>query len=365
MSTALQFSLPAALRATEPPEARGHARDEVRMMVAHRHDLSVRHHRFSDLPDLLGEADLVVVNTSATLAAAVEGRGTLSGEPVMVHFSTHLSTEPDGRETWAVEPRRPAGGLSQPWAKGGTARGVPPLHIELPPRHPEGRPAYLVLRRAYRGSPRLWLASVAAPGEDGVAGWLQRHGHPVRYDYVPRTWPLSLYQTVFANEPGSAEMPSAGRPFSAETVLRLVARGVGIAPIVLHTGVSSLEAGELPYPERARVPAGTARRVNATRAAGGRVVAVGTTVVRALESAYHPGTGGVGPFEGWTDLVVTPERGVRTVDALITGWHEPEASHLLMLEAVAGRPLLEMAYQESLSEGYLWHEFGDVALFVP
>ena len=363
---ALQFSVPIALRASEPPEARGVPRDRVRMMVAQRHDQSLRHVLFCDLPDLLGEDDLVVVNTSATLAAAAEGRGTLGGGPVMVNFSTHLSTEADGRETWAVEPRRLSGGRSQPWAKAGRGQGAPPVHIELPPAGgARGQPAYVVLRQPYRDSPRLWLASVAAPGEQGMARWLAQHGRPVRYDYVSRPWPLDNYQTVFASEPGSAEMPSAGRPFSAQTVLALVARGVGMAPVVLHTGVSSLEAGELPYPEHAYVPAGTARRVNATRRAGGRVVAVGTTVVRALESAFDPGQDAVAAFDGWTDLVVTPERGVRTVDGLITGWHEPEASHLLMLEAVAGRPLLEKAYQASLAQGYLWHEFGDVALFLP
>jgi S-adenosylmethionine:tRNA ribosyltransferase-isomerase len=143
-----------------------------------------------------------------------------------------------------------------------------------------------------------------------------------------------------------------------------VAKGVGVTPIVLHTGVASLEADETPYPERLRVPATTAARVNGTHQAGGRVVAVGTTVVRALESAAGD-DGTVQPVDGWTDLVVTPERGVRTVDGLLTGWHEPEASHLLMLEAVAGRSLLEASYEASLAEGYLWHEFGDVHLILP
>ena len=165
-------------------------------------------------------------------------------------------------------------------------------------------------------------------------------------------------------EPGSAEMPSAGRPFTPEVITRLVAKGVGVTPIVLHTGVASLEADELPYPEHARVAPSTAARVNATHAAGGRVVAVGTTVVRALESAVDDG-GTVHPFDGWTDLVITPERGVRAVDGLLTGWHEPEASHLLMLEAVAGRELLERSYAASLAEGYQWHEFGDVHLILP
>jgi S-adenosylmethionine:tRNA ribosyltransferase-isomerase len=134
--------------------------------------------------------------------------------------------------------------------------------------------------------------------------------------------------------------------------------------VVLHTGVASLESDELPFPERMQLPAVTASRVNATHAAGGRVVAVGTTVVRALETAVD-GAGMIRPYDGWTDLVVTPERGVAAVDGLLTGWHEPEASHLLMLEAVAGRELLERSYAASLSEGYRWHEFGDVHLLLP
>jgi S-adenosylmethionine:tRNA ribosyltransferase-isomerase len=158
-------------------------------------------------------------------------------------------------------------------------------------------------------------------------------------------------------------MPSAGRPFTPELITRLVAKGIGVTPLVLHTGVASLESDELPYPERTRVPASTAARVNATHAAGGRVVAVGTTVVRALESAVAA-DGQVAPFDGWTDLVITPERGVHAVDGLITGWHEPEASHLLMLEAVGGRELLERSYAASLAEGYLWHEFGDTHLIL-
>ena len=142
-----------------------------------------------------------------------------------------------------------------------------------------------------------------------MRAYLADHGHPIRYGYVPREWPLDAYQTVFATEPGSAEMPSAGRPFTPELITRLVAAGVQIAPIVLHTGVSSLERHEAPYPERYAVPETTARLVNATRWWGGRVIAVGTTVVRALETVADE-AGAIAAGEGWTRLVVTPERGL-------------------------------------------------------
>ena len=210
---------------------------------------------------------------------------------------------------------------------------------------------------------------------DGVdlTATLAAVGRPIRYPYVPRDWPLDSYQTVFATEPGSAEMPSAARPFTTAIVTRLVSKGVAVAPITLHTGVSSLEAGERPYTERFRVPAATAALANATHRDGGHVIAIGTTVVRALETVTDP-RGVVHPGEGWTDLVVEPPtsghrpdpgRGVRAVDGLLTGWHEPEATHLAMLEAVAGRELLVLAYESAFAAGYRWHEFGDSHLILP
>jgi S-adenosylmethionine:tRNA ribosyltransferase-isomerase len=189
------------------------------------------------------------------------------------------------------------------------------------------------------------------------------HGRPIRYGYVPRSWPLEAYQTVFATEPGSAEMPSAARPFTHELVTALVSRGVLLTPITLHTGVSSQEDGEPPQPERYRVPATTAALVNHVRDSGGRVVAVGTTVTRALESAVIDGV--VQPSAGWTDLVLGPQRPAQVVTGLVTGWHEPGTSHLQLLRAVAGASLVEAAYDEASRRGFLWHEFGDSCLLLP
>jgi S-adenosylmethionine:tRNA ribosyltransferase-isomerase len=212
------------------------------------------------------------------------------------------------------------------------------------------------------GQSRLWRATVAAEG--GTLPYLRRHGRPIRYAYAPVPVPLAEYQTVFAREAGSAEMPSAGRPFTDRLVTDLVTRGIGLAPITLHTGVSSQQAGEPPQPERFRVSATTARLVNATRAWGNRVVAVGTTVTRALESAADD-TGRVRARSGWTDLVLGPHREARVVTGLITGWHAPGASHLDLLEAVAGQTLVGRAYDEALRLGYQWHEFGDSCLLLP
>jgi S-adenosylmethionine:tRNA ribosyltransferase-isomerase len=335
----LAFHLPPELEASEPPEARGLTRDAVRMLVAHRATGALVHSTFGALPTFLTPGDLMVLNTSGTLPASLDALA-----PDGTRVGIHLSTRLDDR-LWVVEPRRDG----ERW--GGDE---PPRHLAL------GEGAGLDLLERYRGD-RLWVAAVHLP--QPVLTWLAVHGKPIRYGYVDRPWPISTYQNVYATEPGSAEMPSAGRPFTPEVLMRLVAKGVDVAPVVLHTGVASLEADELPYPERVRVPATTATRVNATRAAGGRVVAVGTTVVRALETAVDD-TGAVQPYDDWTELVVTPERGTRVVDGLLTGWHEPEASHLLMLEAIAGHELLEASYEASLTERYLWHEFGDVHLLL-
>ncbi|MGZ4614042.1 MAG: S-adenosylmethionine:tRNA ribosyltransferase-isomerase [Actinomycetes bacterium] len=332
--------------ATEPPEARGVPRDGVRLLVAT--SAGVTHAVFADLARFLQPGDLVVVNTSATLAGSVTGRRRPSARSVTVHFSAHL---PDG--TWAVELR-----------PGARARG--PVRDAHPGEVVDLVGGALTLLGSYpepgmTGS-RLWRAQVDLPG--AVSSYLARHGEPIAYDYVAGHWPLESYQTVFARDPGSAEMPSAGRPFSASLVTELVVAGIAVVPVTLHTGVSSLEKGEPPLPEPYRVPAATARLVNATRQSGGRIVAVGTTVTRALESVASP-DGRVRAGHGWTDLVLGAHRPARVVDGLITGWHEPGASHLLLLEAVAGRELVATAYAEAARAGYLWHEFGDSALLLP
>ena len=211
-------------------------------------------------------------------------------------------------------------------------------------------------------SRRLWLTELDLPRP--LDRYLEEHGRPIRYGYVPRQWPLETYRNVYAIEPGSVEPPSAGRPFTRKLITRLAAKGILVAPIVLHTGVSSLERDEKPYPEWYRVPGHTAELVNAVHGWGGRVVAVGTTVARALETVTSP-DGTVASGEGWTSLVITPERGLHAIDGLITGLHEPRASHLDLLEAAAGEQLLERSYLAALEHCYLWHEFGDSQLILP
>jgi S-adenosylmethionine:tRNA ribosyltransferase-isomerase len=337
------FILPPDAEATTPPESHGLARDGVRLLTVRPGGITTT--PFHDLPELLEPGDLVVVNTSATLPARIAARRA-DGVTVPLHMSTTLD---DG--SWVVEVRRPANDGPDLRIEPGTVLTLPEgLRLTLVGSFPADRPS------------RLWRARTDP--ETTAAAYLPLHGVPIRYGYVQGTFPLSAYQNVYASEPGSAEMASAGRPFTADLLVRLMARGIVVAPIVLHTGVSSPEAHEPPYPERFVVPEATARLVSSTRSAGGRVVAVGTTVTRALESATDE-DGGTRAAGGWTDLVLGPDRPARVVSGLITGLHAPEASHLRLLEAVAGLDLVEAAYRRAVAEHYLWHEFGDSMLFLP
>jgi S-adenosylmethionine:tRNA ribosyltransferase-isomerase len=344
----LRFRLPPELAATAPPEERGLPRDGVRLMVARRDANRLEHRWFADLPAILERGDVLVVNTSATLPAALRGRLD-DGQTAQVHLAGRL---PEGNGL--VELRHPGVGenASTPWLD--AARGTL-VHL------PAGATVRLLGPLAGGRPVRLWVARVDL-GTSPLA-YLAAHGCPVRYGYVDRDRPIGVYQTVFADEPGSAEMPSAARPFSAQLVTRLAARGVTFAPFVLHCGLSSPEAHEPPAPEWYRVPAESAVSINVARAQGHRVIAVGTTAVRALETVVDP-SGTVHPGSGWTDVVVSPDRRLRSVDGLISGWHEPEASHLDLLEAVAGRPLLDASYTAALAGRYLWHEFGDSHLIL-
>jgi S-adenosylmethionine:tRNA ribosyltransferase-isomerase len=216
------------------------------------------------------------------------------------------------------------------------------------------------------GLPRLWFVGL----EGDVDRAMAKAGRPIRYGYVePPYPPLAAYQTIFSRVSGSAEMPSAARPFTARVLGALRGRGVQIAGIELHTGVSSLEveAEEVEeqtlYAEPFRVPAETADAVNVARRDSRPVIAVGTTVVRALESAWDKKA--VRPMVGFTRRFVHPGRPSQAVDGLITGLHDPLANHLAMLYAIAGRNLVRNGYEEAVREGYLWHEFGDSHLILP
>jgi S-adenosylmethionine:tRNA ribosyltransferase-isomerase len=343
----LDFVLDEAHEAHEPPEAHGQRRDSVRLLVSQGAADPVDA-RFADIGEFLSAGDLLVVNTSATVPAALDGR-LPDGEPIVVHLSGSLPGAVS-----LVEVRRPADGSTAPY-RVDTAPFGGRMSIELLGG------GHVHLLTPFADSTRLWLAKLDL--SRGLGNHLHEFGRAIRYRHVPRDWPLGCYQTVFARAPGSAEMPSASRPFTHELVTDLVGRGVRISPLLLHTGVSSLEGGERPYPERYRVPRETADTINAVQRDGGHVVAAGTTVVRALATVTDD-RGVVHPGKGWTDVVVTPDTALTSVDGLLTGWHEPESSHLLMLEAFADRDVLAHAYTTALAHGYHWHEFGDSHLIL-
>jgi S-adenosylmethionine:tRNA ribosyltransferase-isomerase len=350
----IEFSLPSELEAGAPPEARGLRRDQVRLMVSNTATDQVRHSRFYNIDKYLNAGDVLVINTSRTRNSALLASRE-DGTPLELHLSTHFDDD-----LWTVE-LRTIDELGKTKHFEGAREGQV---LNLP------GPASATLQGPYisdciENSPpseTLWLAKIRFPYD--MDDYLERHGFPIRYNYVKEKWPLSFYQTVYATEPGSAEMPSAGRPFTARLLKRLKSKGIQIAPLILHTGVSNIESHEPPYKEFYRVTEETAQLVNEARDAGRRVVAVGTTAIRALETVTN-GDGKTHAGEGWTCLVITPPRGLRSVNALITGMHEPEASHLAILEALAGRAHLKIAYEEALRKGYLWHEFGDLHLILP
>lgn len=346
LRTRTRFPAPRDATAPAPAEARGLARDEVRMLVARPDRLT--HATFRDLPDHLLPGDLVVFNDSATINAAADGVFVGRG-PIVVHVATTLES---GERVIELRTAPDASRSVLDAQPGDVVRlGRVALRLVAPYPREHSSPTA-------EGS-RLWRAVVSGD----LDRHLRRCGRPIAYGYVDRAYPLSTYQSVFSTRPGSAEMPSAGRPFTRDLVTRLVTRGIRMAPITLHTGVSSQEAGEGPQPEWFGVSAATAGAVNSTRAEGGRVIAVGTTATRALESSVHRGL--AVPSTGWTERVVTAEDPPQLVGGLITGWHDPQASHLLLVEAVAGVELTQAAYDAAVRANYLWHEFGDSALLLP
>jgi S-adenosylmethionine:tRNA ribosyltransferase-isomerase len=341
------INIPPELEANEPPEARGLERDQVRLMVSHYLSDGIQHAAFRDFPEFLKAGDVLVINTSGTMNAAVNARR-VDGTELEVHFSTHL---PD--DVWTVELRSHDNNETRPFFD-----AVPGEILQLP-----GRASLSIISPYLEISPsRLWFARFQA--ELPIGKYLEVNGFPIRYNYVRQAWPGEYYQTVYATEKRSAEMPSAGRGFTPEIITRLVAKGVQVVTLILHTGVSSHESHEPPYEEYYRVPEMTAKIVNSARSIGNRVVAVGTTSIRALETVTDA-SGVTHAGEGWTDLVISANDQIRSVNCLLTGMHEPEASHLDMLEALAGRRHINMSYREALQSGLLWHEFGDLHLLMP
>lgn len=335
------FEVPKWLEATRPPEFRGLERDQVRLLTA-RQSL-VTHGVFADIAASLKPGDLIVFNDSATIPASVA-----VDDDTIVNFST---SQAGGYLVVEVRAREGHGTKRRHRVSGGHIDMPGGAHIDLLAPYPSDS-----------ASRRLWLAVGHFTGS--FENYLAEFGEPIRYPHIDDEYSLDSYQTVFAAVPGSAEMPSAGRPFSTRVISELVKSGISLTGITLHTGVSSLELGENPYPEEMEISTVAANAINHAKSNGGRLIAVGTTVVRALESGADP-NGTVHAKKAWTDLVIEPDYEPRVIDGMITGWHEPQSTHLDLLTAVGGVALVTEAYQSALDNGYLWHEFGDSLLLLP
>lgn len=337
------------MRAASAPRARG----ERRLLLFDRRSGAVGDAQLDDLPTLVRPGDLFVVNDAATLPASLPARAP-SGAPIEVRL---VRARDDGRRWQAVlfgagDWRTPT--EHRPAAE--ALRAGDRLEVA-------GLPA--TVSELSRTSVRLFdLVFESDP--DVVWAALYRRGRPIQYAHVPEPLALWSVQTAYAARPWAAEAPSAGVPLDWSLLSALRARGVGLAAITEGAGLSStgdpaIDAA-LPLPERFEVPAATVRAVNAARARGGRVVAVGTSVVRALESAAASGE--LRPARGETDLVIGPGYRPRAVDGLFTGLHEPTASHFALLQAFAPPAQLGAAYAHAERGGYLGHEFGDTNLIL-
>jgi S-adenosylmethionine:tRNA ribosyltransferase-isomerase len=349
MPAPFTFTLPVELSAKEPAERRGLGRDKVRLLVIDRASGAVQHAKFEQLGEFLRKGDLLVFNSSRTLPASLEACCAKQGPCIQVRLAQHL---PD--DSWLAllvcKPGDPFGC--------GLRAG---MQLEFSPEL-TGE----VFERDAR-IPRLWKIRFSKTGTN-LIDLIYRIGQPVRYEYVSAPWDLDYYQTVYAKEPGSAEMPSAGRAFTWKSLFALRRAGIGFAYLVLHTGLSSYLDDELdrahPASEEEYFLSETAaEKINTAHERGGRVIAVGTTVVRALESIADE-DGRVQPAHAYTRLHIAEEHTLKTVDSLLTGLHEPEASHLDLLSAFVSGEKIRVAYNEAVQRRYLWHEFGDLNLII-
>src|SRR6266542_5586722 len=348
MSAPFSFTLPPELAAEEPPERRGIARDEVRLMVIDRASGHIEHTRFDHFGEFLRAGDLLVFNSSRTLPASLSGC-VEQGPCIEIRLAEHL---PD--DSWLALLLCQRG---DPFSCGLR----PEMQVDL------GQGLTATVHERDEQIPRLWKLSFSKRGSELINAFY-RVGRPVRYEYVSAPWGLDYYQTVYAREPGSAEMPSAGRAFTWKLLFELRRGGIEMAYIILHTSLSSylddeLDAQHLASEEEYFVSSSAAEKINRSHERGGRVIAVGTTVVRTLESAADA-TGIIQPGHRYTRLRITARHVLKAVDGLLTGLHEPEASHLDLLTAFLPAETIRSAYEEAVERNYLWHEFGDLNLIL-
>lgn len=340
-ATAFDFYLPSELNASHPPERRGIRRDHVRMMVLDKKTGFVSHDNFFRLADYLNPGDLIVMNNSRTVPAILNA--SLYRHTKRIHKQVEIRlARRRNEETWDAL--------------------IVTDDVQLGDILQFSSDLSAVVMDIKKDSP-LKTISFSKKGTE-LFNCIYAIGEPVRYEYIHNKWGLDYYQTVFASHPGSVEMPSAGRAFSWELLFHLQRKGIELDFIQLHTGLSYLLDDELETSptdnyEEYHLSENTIEKIRKTKASGGRVIAVGTTVVRALESA-----GITGALNGVTNLYINQNFRLKMIDGIITGLHEPKASHLDMLTAFVPQHLLWNAYEEAIAQRYLWHEFGDMNLIL-
>jgi S-adenosylmethionine:tRNA ribosyltransferase-isomerase len=338
-----------------PPEHIAQAplpeRDASRLLVVDRSGEPLRHQRFADLPRLLRAGDRLVVNDARVVPARVYGRREGGTGRIELLLLRRVTGE-EGRPTFEV--------LSRPARK--VTAGDRLLVGE------SGVPALVLSELDDRR--RL----VALPAGLDVLEFLNREGHVPLPPYIHR--PDSpddrdRYQTIFADRPGAVAAPTAGLHFTPALVEALARAGIPVTPITLHVGVATFTPVIEPDPrnhvmdrEYYRIPQEAAEAITRTRREGGRIVAVGTTVVRALETAEESGNGvwTVQAGDGWTEKFIYPPYTFHVVDALITNFHLPRSTLLMMVAAFAGLERVRRAYQTAIAEGYRFYSYGDAML---
>jgi S-adenosylmethionine:tRNA ribosyltransferase-isomerase len=344
--TIIRFELPEYLACPKPTEERNLLRDEVRLLVTTSSG-QIDHTRFNRLDQYLNPGDVLVVNTSATVPSALPV--TLpNGQKGMVHVSSNINAH-----KWLIEIREVSGNKTIRWKEGEEG-----MILQLPSS------ASITLKQRYYKDQQLldlWYAEFRS--NEQPVKYMAVNAHPIKYEKLDAHYPMSYYQTFFSFYPGSSEMPSAGRGFTKTLVDRLLKKGVVFAPILLHTGISSLEENESPYPEYMEIDPVSASIINMAKNQGERIIAVGTTAIRAIETAVN-GDGNLVPYQGKTELFINENYTMKIADGLITGFHEPKASHLHILKAVAGFDHIENAYQTAIKADYYWHQFGDLHLIL-
>jgi len=343
----IQFDLPQQLACPQPTEERHIERDEVRLLVTNGAG-DIEHTTFNHLTTFLQKGDVLVVNTSATIPAALPV--SLPGDK---QGRLHISTKLNNRE-WLAEIREITGNKTKRWHQG--EKG---MIFQLPLGS-----SVILKNKFYKNDQWLHLWVTEFNIHEPMQKYLSANARPIQYEKLDRQYPLSYYQTFFSFHPGSSEMPSAGRGFTAGLIERLLKKGASLAPVVLHTGVSSLEENETPYPEYMEVDPVTASIINTAKNQGGRIIAVGTTAIRAIETAVNK-EGMVVPYHGNTELFIDESYTMKVIDGLLTGFHEPRASHLNILQSVGGFDHVDKAYKEAIKAGYYWHQFGDLHLILP